>query len=198
MESASLTHRHRCRSVQLVNLGSISVKVKIDFVALVNIRSIDEAIVIGVALSLSSSAWNLLSRYCTELAKVRAELEPWEKDLIEHKGKLEVASAENKLLHEKKVALMSFWYRFECQQQEANNMLKYRSERNFSYENKLGRGGYGPVYKLSMASVASVAHMSSRTYEKEEDENEIGFPTDVKPVAHIGMDGPSAKAPSWS
>ncbi|KAK4271995.1 hypothetical protein QN277_020606 [Acacia crassicarpa] len=36
-----------------------------------------------------------------ELAKVRAELEPWEKDLIEHKGKLEVACTESKLLNEK-------------------------------------------------------------------------------------------------
>ncbi|KAI4352571.1 hypothetical protein L6164_006809 [Bauhinia variegata] len=40
-------------------------------------------------------------RFRTELAKVRAELEPWEKDLIVHKGKLEVASTENKLLNEK-------------------------------------------------------------------------------------------------
>ncbi|KAI5418893.1 structural maintenance of chromosomes protein 4 [Lathyrus oleraceus] len=37
----------------------------------------------------------------TELANARAELEPWEKDLIEHKGKLEVASSEAKLLNEK-------------------------------------------------------------------------------------------------
>lgn len=40
-------------------------------------------------------------RYRTELAKVRAELEPWEKQLIEHKGKLEVACTESKLLSEK-------------------------------------------------------------------------------------------------
>ncbi|KAL9323456.1 hypothetical protein ACSQ67_008313 [Phaseolus vulgaris] len=39
--------------------------------------------------------------YRSELAKVRAELEPWEKDLIEHKGKLEVACTESKLLNEK-------------------------------------------------------------------------------------------------
>lgn len=26
---------------------------------------------------------------------------------------------------------------------------------------------------------------------------EIGFPTDVKHVAHIGWDGPSDSAPSW-
>lgn len=40
-------------------------------------------------------------RYRTELAKVRAELDPWEKQLIEHKGKLEVACTESKLLSEK-------------------------------------------------------------------------------------------------
>ncbi|CAN4082601.1 unnamed protein product [Withania somnifera] len=37
----------------------------------------------------------------SELAAVRSELEPWEKHLIEHKGKLEVASTESKLLNEK-------------------------------------------------------------------------------------------------
>nr|XP_023928205.1 structural maintenance of chromosomes protein 4 [Quercus suber]POE91107.1 structural maintenance of chromosomes protein 4 [Quercus suber] len=40
-------------------------------------------------------------RYHAELAKVRAELEPWEKQLIEHKGKLEVTCTESKLLNEK-------------------------------------------------------------------------------------------------
>jgi len=33
--------------------------------------------------------------------KVRAELEPWENQLIEHKGKLDVARSESKLLKEK-------------------------------------------------------------------------------------------------
>lgn len=36
-----------------------------------------------------------------ELAKVRAELEPWEKQLIDHRGKLEVALSEKKLLNQK-------------------------------------------------------------------------------------------------
>ncbi|TKY50255.1 Structural maintenance of chromosomes protein 4 [Spatholobus suberectus] len=40
-------------------------------------------------------------KYHSELAKVRAELEPWEKDLIEHKGKLNIACTETKLLNEK-------------------------------------------------------------------------------------------------
>ncbi|XLT40970.1 hypothetical protein HN873_072262 [Arachis hypogaea] len=40
-------------------------------------------------------------KFRSELAKIRAELEPWEKDLIEHKGKLDVASTETKLLNEK-------------------------------------------------------------------------------------------------
>lgn len=30
-----------------------------------------------------------------------------------------------------------------------------------------------------------------------EREMEIGYPTDVKHVAHIGLDGPSGSAPSW-
>lgn len=33
--------------------------------------------------------------------------------------------------------------------------------------------------------------------EEKEDEIQIGFPTDVKHVAHIGSDDPSANAPSW-
>lgn len=41
----------------------------------------------------------------SELADVRNELEPWEKQLIEHRGKLEVASAEKNLLI-KKVSLV--------------------------------------------------------------------------------------------
>ncbi|KAM1400565.1 hypothetical protein ACFX2F_027826 [Malus domestica] len=40
-------------------------------------------------------------RYRSELTKVRAQLEPWEKQLIERKGKLEVASTEQNLLNEK-------------------------------------------------------------------------------------------------
>ncbi|KAL2921295.1 CRIB domain-containing protein RIC1 [Bienertia sinuspersici] len=33
--------------------------------------------------------------------------------------------------------------------------------------------------------------------EEEETEMQIGFPTDVKHVAHIGWDGPTANSPSW-
>ncbi|OVA16089.1 RecF/RecN/SMC [Macleaya cordata] len=40
-------------------------------------------------------------KYRSELKEVRAELEPWEKQLIEHKGKLDVACNESKLLKEK-------------------------------------------------------------------------------------------------
>ncbi|KAJ3680908.1 hypothetical protein LUZ60_015397 [Juncus effusus] len=40
-------------------------------------------------------------KFRAELAKVREELEPWENQLIEHKGKLDVASGEKKFLTEK-------------------------------------------------------------------------------------------------
>lgn len=33
--------------------------------------------------------------------------------------------------------------------------------------------------------------------DEKEEEIQIGFPTDVKHVAHIGWDGPSANMPSW-
>ncbi|KAF8409834.1 hypothetical protein HHK36_002352 [Tetracentron sinense] len=42
--------------------------------------------------------------YRSELAEVRAELEPWEKLLIEHKGKLDVACNERKIIKEKNEA----------------------------------------------------------------------------------------------
>lgn len=37
----------------------------------------------------------------SELTKIRAELEPWEKDLIVHRGKLDVALSESELLSKK-------------------------------------------------------------------------------------------------
>ncbi|XP_027364396.1 CRIB domain-containing protein RIC1-like [Abrus precatorius] len=37
----------------------------------------------------------------------------------------------------------------------------------------------------------------SQIFEEKEDDFQIGFPTDVKHVAHIGSDDPSANAPSW-
>ncbi|KAK8957181.1 Structural maintenance of chromosomes protein 4 [Platanthera zijinensis] len=46
-------------------------------------------------------------KYFSELNEVRAELEPWESKLIEHKGKLDVALSENKLLKEKYLACLS-------------------------------------------------------------------------------------------
>ncbi|KAF0923368.1 hypothetical protein E2562_006275 [Oryza meyeriana var. granulata] len=40
-------------------------------------------------------------RLRSKLAQVRSELEPWENQIIEHKGRLDVASAEKKLMKEK-------------------------------------------------------------------------------------------------
>jgi chromosome segregation ATPase len=45
-------------------------------------------------------------RLRAELTQVRTELEPWEKQIIEHKGKLDVASAEKELMTQK-VAFLS-------------------------------------------------------------------------------------------
>lgn len=37
----------------------------------------------------------------------------------------------------------------------------------------------------------------SQMFDEKEEEIQIGFPTDVKHVAHIGWDGPSANMPNW-
>ncbi|KAK9271730.1 hypothetical protein L1049_002093 [Liquidambar formosana] len=59
-------------------------------------------------------------RYRSELAKVRGELEPWEKQLIEHKGKLEVACTERKLLNEKHETALAA---FEDAQKQMNDIV---------------------------------------------------------------------------
>ncbi|XP_047169382.1 CRIB domain-containing protein RIC1-like [Vigna umbellata] len=37
----------------------------------------------------------------------------------------------------------------------------------------------------------------SQIFDEKEEQFQIGLPTDVKHVAHIGSDDPSANAPSW-
>ncbi|KAI8546741.1 hypothetical protein RHMOL_Rhmol07G0143200 [Rhododendron molle] len=54
-----------------------------------------------------------------ELANVCAELEPWRDQLIEHKGKLEVACTESKLLNEKHRA---GFVAYECAQKKMNSI----------------------------------------------------------------------------
>ncbi|XP_052189687.1 CRIB domain-containing protein RIC10 [Diospyros lotus] len=49
----------------------------------------------------------------------------------------------------------------------------------------------------SMKGLLKGLRYISQIFENEKEEMEIGFPTDVKHVAHIGMDGPSANTPSW-
>nr|XP_016513692.1 PREDICTED: structural maintenance of chromosomes protein 4-like [Nicotiana tabacum] len=63
----------------------------------------------------------------SELADVRAELEPWEKLLIEHKGKLEVASTESKLLTEKHEAARAAYVEAQEQIVEIQKRLEMKS-----------------------------------------------------------------------
>ncbi|CAL9187640.1 unnamed protein product [Musa hybrid cultivar] len=50
---------------------------------------------------IKTSSRDETEKYRSELTEVRAELEPWESQLIKHKGALDVACAESKLLREK-------------------------------------------------------------------------------------------------
>lgn len=48
-------------------------------------------------------------RLRSKLTQVRSELEPWENQIIEHKGSLDVASAEKKLMKEKVCPALYFF-----------------------------------------------------------------------------------------
>ncbi|XP_022149786.1 structural maintenance of chromosomes protein 4 [Momordica charantia] len=71
-------------------------------------------------------------RYRSELGKVRVELEPWEKQLIEHKGKLEVACTESKLLSEKHEGDRAA---FDDARKQMDNILKSKEEKSSNVEN---------------------------------------------------------------
>ncbi|XP_050230281.1 structural maintenance of chromosomes protein 4-like isoform X2 [Mercurialis annua] len=70
-------------------------------------------------------------KYRSELVKVRAELEPWEKQLIDHRGKLEVACTESKLLSEKHEASHAA---FEDSRKQMGNILGRIENKSASIE----------------------------------------------------------------
>lgn len=57
-------------------------------------------------------------RLRTELTQVRTELEPWEKQIIEHKGRLDVASAEKELMKQKVSLLYARQHLYSNRKQE--------------------------------------------------------------------------------
>lgn len=63
--------------------------------------------------------------YRSELTKIRAELEPWEKDLIVHRGKLDVASSESELLTKKVHLILVIKIRFESRTFACQNNLAH-------------------------------------------------------------------------
>ncbi|KAL5999451.1 Structural maintenance of chromosomes protein 4 [Asimina triloba] len=67
-------------------------------------------------------------KYRSALAVVRAELEPWEKQLIEHKGKLDVACTERKLLKEKHDSARMAFEDAQRQMDDIVNKLKSKGE----------------------------------------------------------------------
>ncbi|XP_060192773.1 structural maintenance of chromosomes protein 4-like [Lycium barbarum] len=73
----------------------------------------------------------------SELADVRSELEPWEKNLIEHKGKLEVASTESKLLNEKHEAGRAAYIEAQEQIVEIQKRIEMKSASTKNITNEL-------------------------------------------------------------
>ncbi|KAJ8567068.1 hypothetical protein K7X08_019276 [Anisodus acutangulus] len=75
--------------------------------------------------------------FCSELADVRSELEPWEKNLIKHKGKLEVASTESKLLNEKHEAGRAAYIEAQEQIVEIQKRIEMKSASTKNIANEL-------------------------------------------------------------
>ncbi|KAL8471591.1 hypothetical protein ACS0TY_029010 [Phlomoides rotata] len=73
----------------------------------------------------------------SELADVRNKLEPWEKQMIECRGKLEVASAEKKLLIEKHEAGRAAYEDAQKQIKETKGGIETRTSNLKDIENKL-------------------------------------------------------------
>ncbi|KAK4417662.1 Structural maintenance of chromosomes protein 4 [Sesamum alatum] len=73
----------------------------------------------------------------SELADVRTKLEPWEKQLIEHRGKLEVASTEKKLLIEKHEAGRAAYEDAQRQINETHKRIETKTSSLKDIHNKL-------------------------------------------------------------
>ncbi|XP_057491270.1 structural maintenance of chromosomes protein 4 [Actinidia eriantha] len=72
-----------------------------------------------------------------ELAKVRVELEPWEKQLIEHKGKLDVACTERNLLNEKHEASRAAYEDAQKQMNDIQLKIETKTSGIVSIQNEL-------------------------------------------------------------
>ncbi|XP_008796541.2 structural maintenance of chromosomes protein 4 [Phoenix dactylifera] len=69
-------------------------------------------------------------RHRSELMEVRAELEPWENQLIGHKGKLDVACAESKLLKQKHDAAQAAFEDAQRQMDDIVGKIKQKKTHN--------------------------------------------------------------------
>nr|CAD32690.1 SMC4 protein [Oryza sativa] len=63
-------------------------------------------------------------RLRSKLTQVRSELEPWENQIIEHKGSLDVASAEKKLMKEKVCPALYFFSNAQNQMESIKEQIK--------------------------------------------------------------------------
>ncbi|WOL19304.1 CRIB domain-containing protein RIC7-like [Canna indica] len=57
--------------------------------------------------------------------------------------------------------------------------------------------GTGMKMKGLLKGLRYISQIFDKEEEESEEEMQIGYPTDVKHVAHIGWDGPASNSPSW-
>uniref|UniRef100_A0A7N0V152 Structural maintenance of chromosomes protein n=1 Tax=Kalanchoe fedtschenkoi TaxID=63787 RepID=A0A7N0V152_KALFE len=78
-------------------------------------------------------------KYRSELGQVRAQLDPWENQLIEHRGKLEVACSESKLLKEKQEAASAAFANAQKQMSEIDEKVRSRTSNVSKLKEDLAR-----------------------------------------------------------
>ncbi|XP_022721919.1 CRIB domain-containing protein RIC5-like [Durio zibethinus] len=86
------------------------------------------------------------------------------------------------------IFLLSFYFTF-----EKTSAFFYLGEEDFIFT--LPKDP--PLLTEKMKGLLRGLKYISNMFDEKEPEMQIGLPTDVKHVAHIGMDGPSANKPSW-
>ena len=91
---------------------------------------------------------------------------------------------------EKNIFFCHFLFLFPCKTNQTKKNKSFCLESSFHF----------PFLLLSYSQIfLKIVKLNLRKFadNEKEEEMEIGFPTDVKHVAHIGMEGPSANTPSW-
>ncbi|KAK9134037.1 hypothetical protein Scep_013565 [Stephania cephalantha] len=75
--------------------------------------------------------------------------------------------------------------------------ITFLEQRSISGEEILQKSEMAATMKGLLKGLRYISQIFDDSDQEDEQEMQIGHPTNVKHVAHIGLDGPSANSPSW-